>query len=330
MPTTTPLMTKVEGVHKLVIPTPFPVGPVNVYIVEGDAVTLFDVWPKTETAWDSFTSQLKQAGFSLHDIDQVVLTHHHVDHCGLLDVLLEKRDIPVFGHPQAAPWVAQDPEFLKWHGEYFWGFYLEMGVDKERLTVTDQYYRMMDRLSCRIQLRATLEEGDPIPGMEEWKVYETPGHAQSHLVFHREKDGVLLGGDHMIKHISSNALLESPVTRGKERPKTLRQYRESLLRLKQHPISTVFSGHGEEIFEVNQLIDIRLQQHEDRANKIRGWLTNEPLSAFEISKRMFPNAYQKELALTMSEVIGHIDLLAERGQITDESMDGITRYKAVQ
>jgi glyoxylase-like metal-dependent hydrolase (beta-lactamase superfamily II) len=325
----TSIRTTVAGIHKLVIPTPFAVGPVNAYIVEGEAVTLFDIGPKTKEAWDSFTSQLKQEGFSLHDIDQVVLTHHHVDHCGLLDILLEKRDIPVLGHPLGMPWVEQNPEFLRWHREYFTEFYIKMGVEEELLTETDSYHRMLDRLSCRIRLSHTLKEGDRIPGMEEWKVYETPGHAQSHLVFHRESDGVLIGGDHIIKHISSNAILESPSRRGEERPKTLLQYRKSLLRCKQLDVTTVFSGHGDEVHDMQALIDRRIQEQEARAQKIRGWLVHEPLTPYQICQRMFPGVYRKELALTMSEVIGHLDLLIEQEQIIEEASGGLFRYKVV-
>ncbi|BCJ86124.1 MBL fold metallo-hydrolase [Effusibacillus dendaii] len=322
------LMTKIENVHKLVIPTPFPVGPVNVYVVEGDAVTLVDAGPKTEDAWQAFESQLKQAGFSLADIDQVVLTHHHVDHCGLLDRILEQKDLPIYGHPLAVPWVAQEEEFFRKHREYFEELYRRMDVEEHLIVRLEHQQKMINRVSCRVRLTDTFREGELIPGLEEWHVYETPGHAQSHIGLFRESDGVLIGGDHIIKHVSSNAIVEPPASPGEERPKTLLQYRESLLKCKALPITTVFSGHGEEVFDVADLVDIRLQQQDERAAKIRSWLLEEPLTPFAICKRLFPRAYEKELGLTMSEVIGHLDLLLERGQAVAEEQDGVIWYLA--
>ncbi|MFK4997711.1 MBL fold metallo-hydrolase [Bacillus sp. N9] len=66
---------------------------------------------KTKEAWDAFQFQLAQRGFIPEDIDQVVLTHHHPDHIGLLEWLSD--DIPVYGHPYARPWLERDESFLR-------------------------------------------------------------------------------------------------------------------------------------------------------------------------------------------------------------------------
>lgn len=45
----------------------------------------------------SLKQQLKESGFLLSDIDQVVLTPHHVDHTGLLDCLAQGSPLAVLG-----------------------------------------------------------------------------------------------------------------------------------------------------------------------------------------------------------------------------------------
>ena len=40
-------------IHTLEIPTPFPVGPVNVYLIEGREPALIDTGPNTSEAWES-------------------------------------------------------------------------------------------------------------------------------------------------------------------------------------------------------------------------------------------------------------------------------------
>ncbi|GAB7389300.1 MBL fold metallo-hydrolase [Bacillaceae bacterium] len=318
----------VQGIAKITLPTPFPVGPVNVYLLQGDAVTLVDCGAKTEEAWESLNRQLKELGYAVQDIDQVVLTHHHADHCGLLDWLRERKDLPVYAHPLAAPWVSRDREYFSWHRDFFQHFYREMGVDEETLQTIANRNEKLLRFFPQISLQDTLKEGDRLPGNEEWTVYETPGHAQSHLVFYRERDGVMIAGDHIIKHISSNAIVEPPASRGQERPKTLLQYRESLRKCRGIRCAVVFTGHGEEVFHPHELLERRLKEQEERAKTIRAWLA-EPLSAFEICRRMFPKASRTEPALALSEVVGHLDLLLATGQVTREQSGEVALFRAI-
>src|SRR3954464_4887641 len=67
----------------LAIPTPFYVGDVNVYLIKEDPLTLIDVGPKTEEAARTLREKLGGHGVQLADIQRIVLTHAHEDHCGL-------------------------------------------------------------------------------------------------------------------------------------------------------------------------------------------------------------------------------------------------------
>src|SRR5690349_23021240 len=65
------------------VPTPFYVGPVNVYLIAEEPLTTVDTGPKTKEAMDALRAGLRAAGFLLSDIRRIVLTHAHEDHCGL-------------------------------------------------------------------------------------------------------------------------------------------------------------------------------------------------------------------------------------------------------
>src|SRR5437899_7104848 len=65
------------------LPTPFYIGPVNVYLIAEDPVTLIDTGPKTKEAIEALREGLRHAGFRVSDIRRIVLTHAHEDHCGL-------------------------------------------------------------------------------------------------------------------------------------------------------------------------------------------------------------------------------------------------------
>src|SRR5438309_9639190 len=81
------------------LPTPFYIGPVNVYLVAEDPITLIDTGPKTKEANDALREGLRRAGFRVSDIRRILLTHAHEDHCGLARSLRdEAKDAEVLVH----------------------------------------------------------------------------------------------------------------------------------------------------------------------------------------------------------------------------------------
>ncbi|WNS74132.1 MBL fold metallo-hydrolase [Bacillus sp. DTU_2020_1000418_1_SI_GHA_SEK_038] len=302
-----------NGIAKLVIPTPFAVGDVNIYVMKGERLTLVDVGPKTEDAWEALTAQLKDLHLSPEDIEQVILTHHHPDHAGLLDFFPSSLD--VFGHRNNERWVMRTDAFLKAHDEFYYDLLPKCGIPDQYLSFISSLKKSL-RFSCSRSLTGVLEEGDTPPGLDDWKVIETPGHAQSHIGLFREKDGVFIGGDHLLAHISPNPLMEPPLPGETQRPKPQLQYNESLKKLMQFPIQLVYSGHGEDIYNPNELIEKRLARQHERAIFIKKWLEQEPLTVFEICKRLFPAVYEKEFGLTISETIAQLDYLDALGEIS--------------
>ena len=81
------------------VPTPFYIGPVNVYLIKEDPITIIDTGPKTKEAIEALRAGLRQAGLRVSDIRRIVLTHAHEDHCGLARSLRdEAKDAEVFVH----------------------------------------------------------------------------------------------------------------------------------------------------------------------------------------------------------------------------------------
>ena len=65
------------------LPTPFYIGPVNVYLIAEDPLTIIDTGPKTKETIEALRAGLRKAGFLVSDLRRIVLTHAHEDHCGL-------------------------------------------------------------------------------------------------------------------------------------------------------------------------------------------------------------------------------------------------------
>lgn len=59
------LMTIPLYLHCLALPTPFPVGPVNVYLAEGTPLTLIDTGPKDDSTRAALEAGLKEHGYRM-------------------------------------------------------------------------------------------------------------------------------------------------------------------------------------------------------------------------------------------------------------------------
>lgn len=315
-----------KNIAKLILPTPYPVGDVNVYLVKGDALTLIDTGAKTEDSKEALSFQLGELGLKIKDIEQVILTHHHPDHAGALSFF--EQDVPVYGHQNNQRWLEWNDEFVQLHDRFFFDIARQFGVAEElRAKLVD--YRDEMNIYTKKTLSGFLSEGDSLPGLPGWTAIETLGHAQSHLSFLREKDGVSIGGDHLLARISPNPIMEPPLLPGGERPRPLLQYNQSLEKMMKLPISKVYSGHGIEIENVNELIEFQVTRQHNRAMLVKEMLKEKPLTAFEVCQRLFPRVYQIEVGLTMWETIGQLDYLANIGEIESDIQDDAIRYVIV-
>jgi glyoxylase-like metal-dependent hydrolase (beta-lactamase superfamily II) len=312
-------------IGKVSLPTPFAVGDVNVYVVKGDALTLIDAGTRTEVSREALEKGLEELGLAMSDIEQVVLTHHHPDHASGIDFFPET--VRLLGHRNNQRWLKLDADFTQQYTEFFTSLAAEFGVPDEMIGKMNNF-REPEAYSTKRTLQAFLQEGDTIPGLLGWKVIETPGHAQSHLSFYHEKDGVMIGGDQLLAKISPNPLIEPPFKREETRPKSLIQYNDSLEKWLSIPISLTFTGHGEEVDKTHDLIQYRMERQHERAMQVKKMIDDKPSSVFEICKQLFPKVYQRELSFTLSETVGQLDYLENVGEIQKEYEFETILYKS--
>ncbi|MCW3010454.1 MAG: fold metallo-hydrolase [Solirubrobacterales bacterium] len=163
-----------------------------------------------------------------------------------------------------------------------------------------------------------------------WTVHHRPGHSPSDTVFEDAERRMLLGGDHLIGHVSSNPLVSRPLEGGDpdDRPRALRDYLASMRLTREMDLDVVLPGHGAPVTDHRKLVDDRIRMHEKRAAKILRML-DEPRTAFEVASAMWGNVAVTQAYLTLSEVLGHVDLLLERGDAVEaRDEDGVTRFAA--
>jgi glyoxylase-like metal-dependent hydrolase (beta-lactamase superfamily II) len=142
---------------------------------------------------------------------------------------------------------------------------------------------------------------------------------------------MLIAADHLLKHISSNPLVSRAVDPGGDpnaRPQSLVTYLDSLAKTREMDIGLVLPGHGEPITDHRELIDQRFALHERRAEKIHALIAERPRTAYELAQALWGNIAVTQAYLTLSEVLGHTDLLLNRGRVREIESAGVVRFEA--
>ncbi len=328
-----PLMIKnnEDNIISLEIPTPFPVGAVNLYLILGDKLTLVDTGPKTELAWKSLIYQLNMNGLRIKDIDQIILTHHHVDHSGLLSILLEHHpNLKVYAHEATVPWVEKRKNVIEQMIHFYENLYLENGLAYSDIIAMKKYHDYFEQYFDPVKIDHILHDGMELEGHSDWSVMHNPGHAQGHISLYHQNTGTLIAGDHLIEHISSGTFIEPPfeqdMTNYGVRPKIVIDYKDSLERMLELNLNRVLSGHGKVITNPNSIIAKELNKFEQRAEKILSHLNNHTVTVYDLMKLAYPNRYDKHLHLFFSEVLGTLDLLESQGKVSTIKEKGLVKY----
>jgi glyoxylase-like metal-dependent hydrolase (beta-lactamase superfamily II) len=182
---------------------------------------------------------------------------------------------------------------------------------------------------ARADVTRVLHDGDTISLRDrKLEVHFRPGHSPTDTVFYDPDTRVLLGADHLLAHISSNPLITRP-PEGEERPQSLVMYLESLGKTRAMDIDVVLPGHGEPLHDHRAVIDDRFHLHRRRVDKMHALIEERPRTAHDLAQALWGNVAVTQAFLTLSEVIGHTDILLNEGRVREVEEDGVVRFEAV-
>jgi glyoxylase-like metal-dependent hydrolase (beta-lactamase superfamily II) len=317
------------GIHRLAIPTPFAVGRVNVYLIEDEPLTLVDSGPNSGISLDELERQLGAHGRRIEDLELILITHQHIDHIGLVEILRSRSGAEVAAIEQLVPFVEGYREAAAEEDEFATETMLRNGIPSEVVQALRAVSSGFRAWGARADVTRTLHDGEELRLRDRTlRVAFRPGHSPTDTVFHDEERRILIAADHLIAHISSNPLMTRGTGDG-ERPRALVSYLESLRKTRAMDVEIVLPGHGDPITDHRKLIDARLELHSRRADKIHGLIAAEgPLSAYEIAQRLWGDIAVTQAFLTLSEVVGHTDILELEGRVRVVEKDGVARYAA--
>jgi glyoxylase-like metal-dependent hydrolase (beta-lactamase superfamily II) len=301
------------GVWRLRLPLPWPGVPhVNAYaIAAGSGVVLVDTGLHEPGALAQLERALDQAGLRLEHVRLVVCTHAHSDHYGLAAPIVEAAGCELWMHPNHAHLTeaAADPErALERRIEVA----LQSGVPREPL---ERYYE--ERRGEGMGVAAVvLPHRELLPGVEidtdlgRWQVYETPGHAPSHVVLHQPERGLLLSGDHLLGRVSLYYDYGwSPDPAG--------EFLMSLDVVGGLRAKLCLAGHGRPFRDIPALVAANRAEVFARIERVKEALRPGPLTPFQLVPAVLGTAELNPMLVSwgLSQVLCYLDYLALRDQV---------------
>ena len=314
------------GILHVPLPTPFPVGPVNCYVMLDIPVTVID----PGMMWADSTTQLEAAldavGRSVQDVDQVLITHGHPDHFGAAGWLADIANATVVCGRAELPKLTASTDRTT-----MFDVVGRLGIPASMTDVFRAFYEGVREMSHPIDgdRIVLLDDGDTFrSGGRDWQVHVTPGHSVGHVSLYDPETRVLISGDHLLACITPNPVLEPDADSPDGRRRSLVEYLASLERFIRIDPLLVLPGHGPRFQDVPTLTESMRHHHDSRADEILEIIVRlGDVTPYELSGELFPHIKDFSIMLGVSEVVGHLDLLEDDGRLT-RSTDTPQRYSA--
>jgi glyoxylase-like metal-dependent hydrolase (beta-lactamase superfamily II) len=308
-------------IHQISLPTPWPaVGPVHVYVVKQDPVTLIDTGVNTPESRTALEDGLRLLGLALRDVRRVLLTHAHLDHYGQAG-LVEDAGAQVLMHPDEAG-KAVAPE---WWNLGRTRALTEAGVPPETQQLMEHYWQQGRHLALPLHGWEPVADGQRLAFEGgELEAIHLPGHALGHLAYWDEAGQTLVSGDHLLVGVTPNPIME-PLPSGHpagpphapSRALTLGLFLASLARVQQVPAARVLPGHGPTIAEHRAVAAGYMEKHERRLVRLADRL-GVGVTPYQVCQELYPRVREWDVFLALSEVQAHLDLLVVRGKAVVE------------
>ncbi|MDR2173807.1 MAG: MBL fold metallo-hydrolase [Burkholderiales bacterium] len=301
------------------MPLPFALDHINLWLLrDTDGYVLIDCGygnKATRALWERlFLTTLRDL-----PITRILVTHHHPDHLGNADWLMQRF---------ACPLSMTAPEFLMAHAifhscppftaEATIALFRAHGADPAHLEafaaqagfyqagvpgLPARYHRLNKNFDQTIDI-------DTIP----WQVIIGHGHAPEHVSFYTPTKQVLISGDMLLPQISTHI----SVWGSEPESDPLAHFLDSLNAMASLPDNTlVLPSHGLPFYGISERIAQLRGHHEEQLEELLEalHLAPQPLSAAEV----LPQLFRRELDIhqrffAISEAIAHLNHLWLRNE----------------
>ncbi len=290
---------------------------VNCYLVPGAPLTLVDCGVNTVENWTLLQQKIAEHGYKVSDIEQVLITHEHQDHIGLLPQIMEHSKAIIRAPKAIEGWFRRPEEMQAALYTFQEKLYSQVGFPKEMAENIKHWVAQMGTATRVKDLSRFefFEEGEYIEmGHTQWEALNTPGHCPSQFVFLQAAEKRMFSSD-MLLPIAPMPIVSEDPTQAGQTNRALKDLLVSFARLQTLNLQTIYPGHGPIFSDANAVIERQLARIEMRKMECLKWYQAGYTTVYAIHQKMYPYHQVPPNFSGLHMIIGYLDLLRAEGLI---------------
>ncbi len=327
----------VPGIYQIKLPLPGiePVlGYVNVYVIRGDgSYLLVDGGLNTHGALASLEKQMAEFGAAVKDISQIVVTHIHPDHYGLVGQVKQLSGASFYLHELEEALVDSRYVHMEDLLQKMADWLHINGVPADDLPTMKNASLSLARFIRHVRPDVVLHGGETISaGLFSFQVMWTPGHSPGHIVLYEPVRKILITGDHVLPAVTPNVGLH-PQSTGNP----LGDYLSSLNALKGLDVELVLPGHQGPFTGLKARVEAIVRHHEARNSEILAAINAGASTGYEIAQKItwqtdiggarWQHLTRWDRRLAVLETLAHLEAMRNDGRVDTFSNNSVTGYK---
>lgn len=322
-----------EGLLWLRMPMPMALDHINLYLLEDD-----DGWyivdtglhtEKTKELW----LEIAQRYCQTKPIKGLICTHFHYDHSSLASWLMETFNIPLYmTYGEFYTLSTNSRGANKLGNPSQRAFYQAAGVPAETVDeIFEAFSKDPFMKHCPPEFNRLRHDDVLTIGKRKWRIVIGEGHSPEHACLYCEDDKLLLAGDQLLPHISSNILITDVEPKGQP----LKYWLRSLRCLQQLDAKTlVMPAHGPIFTEMHVRAQQLIDHHQDTLDAIVAFAKNNSrFTAFDAMKHLFDRKLSPiDVLMAVGETLAHLNWLEANDDIqcTRAVGEGFTTYSSTK
>ena len=286
----------------------------NAYVLEdGERLGLVDTGIATDRTRRQLAEGLAERGHSFADVDQIAITHWHMDHAGLAGEIQAESGATVYVHVADAPLIAGDVDAHESMRERQAALFAQWGIPQSAREELLAFFESGDGIQGDGVEPTPIEDGDAIEvGGTTLETVHAPGHAAGLCCFELPDGTEAFSGDAVLPVYTPNV---GGADVRVERP--LERYLETLERIASKDYEVLWPGHRDPIEEPTERSRAIIEHHHERTARIVDVLEAlGPADAWTVSAELFGDLAGIHIMHGPGEAYAHLDHLEAEGVVS--------------